>query len=112
MAALLPSFSETVAEVPDAVSPPKAMSRYLAKSDWHFLPDRWRRAFAAAAAGRMTEALCLMYVAMTRAKSELYLITEPNKKLAEQTSVAGVVAAATGCEGTGEPDRVLVERGD
>ncbi len=107
---LLPNFSETVADVPDAVSPPVAMCRYLAKDDWHFLPPRWRRAFAGAAAGRMTEALCLMYVAMTRAKSELYLVSEPHPKLAEQSSVAGLVAAATGCEGTGEADRVLVRR--
>ena len=58
------------------------MTRYLNNKSWHFLPTAWQRAFGDQAASAMNEALCLMYVAMTRAKQALHVIMQPTNKAA------------------------------
>ncbi|KAA5543231.1 AAA family ATPase [Roseiconus nitratireducens] len=68
-----------VADRPELVAPPRGMSRYLTSQAWHFLDPRWRRAFGEDTAGRMTESLCLLYVAMTRSRQALYLVAPPFK---------------------------------
>ncbi len=56
-----------VADVRTLGEPPQAMTRYLNQKSWHFLSRDWQKAFGRQAAGNMTESLCLLYVAMTRA---------------------------------------------
>jgi ATP-dependent helicase/nuclease subunit A len=58
-----------IARCPDPSAPPEAMLRYLGGPYWHFLPEPWQRTFGLHAAGLMTEALCLLYVALTRPRS-------------------------------------------
>lgn len=109
---VLPS-NDPVADVPDLIGPPTGLSRSLPRTDWHFLPARWRAAFGNNAAGRMTEALCLMYVAITRSKQALYLIAEPNSKMAQKKTMAGLVAAAMQIdENTGDANIILSSNGD
>lgn len=104
--------TDPVADVPDLIGRPAGFSRSLPKSDWHFLSPRWRVAFGNHAASKMTEALCLMYVAMTRAKQSLYMIAEPHAKMTEKKTVAGLVSASLRCENVGDGGTVLHRRGD
>lgn len=69
-----------VADVPELGRPPEGMSRYLNHRSWHFLPHHWQRVFGAQAGGAMTEALCLLYVAMTRARQALHVVIQPARK--------------------------------
>jgi ATP-dependent exoDNAse (exonuclease V) beta subunit len=69
-----------IADVRSLGEPPHAMSRYLSQEKWHFLPREWQAAFGRQSAANMTEALCLLYVAMTRARHSLLMIIPPAKK--------------------------------
>ncbi|TWU02341.1 UvrD-helicase domain-containing protein [Stieleria varia] len=100
-----------VADVPHLGQPPVAMSRYISNKSWHFLSGQWQRAFGGHVAGEITEALCLLYVAMTRAKQALYLITPPAKD--DTKSPAGLIHQSLGCETSmREGDELLYESGD
>ncbi|MGI9473419.1 MAG: UvrD-helicase domain-containing protein [Rubripirellula sp.] len=103
-----------VADVDEIGEPPKAMTRYLNNRSWHFLSKHWQRAFGVQAAGGMTEALCLLYVAMTRARQALYLMVQPAKKDAfEVRTPASLIFHALACEeNPTEGEQVLFERGD
>ncbi len=70
----------SVADVRRLGDPPQAMSRYLTNRAWHFLPMPWQHAFGKQAADAVTESLCLLYVALTRARYGLYLIIPPARK--------------------------------
>ena len=94
----------TVADVPDPIAPPRAMTRYLSQKQWHLLPKRWQTAFTDDVYARTTEALCLMYVAMTRAKRSLYAITAPNAKLSSQKTMSGLMYAALSATTAETPD--------
>jgi len=59
---------------------PAAMLRYMGSDYWHYLPRDWQQAFGYHAAGLMTESLCLLYVALTRARHALHMIVPPADK--------------------------------
>ncbi|XZE51851.1 UvrD-helicase domain-containing protein [Planctomycetaceae bacterium SH139] len=81
------------------VSPPSGLLRYLTAAQWGLLPDNWRRAFGENAAAMMTEALCLLYVAVTRPRNALYMIIEPaNKASFENRTPAALIYHALGLE--------------
>ena len=69
-----------VADVRKLGEPPHAISRYLNQKSWHFLSRDWQNAFGRQASANMTESLCLLYVAMTRAKQSLIMIIQPANK--------------------------------
>lgn len=71
---------QCIADFPDLGEPPIGMSRSVSEKQWHFLPERWQRTFGANVQSRVTEALCLLYVAMTRARQGLYILTPPSTK--------------------------------
>lgn len=109
---------QTIALKADAGSVPEAMLRYAGADQWHFLPEVWQRAFGAHAAGLMTESLCLLYVALTRARQALHLIVPPAEKAAfANKTPAALIYHALGC---GDQDgidptvggQVWYERGD
>lgn len=87
-----------VADAPSLVDPPVAVSRYLSSQAWHFLDPPWRKAFGKDAAGKMTEALCLLYVAMTRARQSLSIIVQPCKADAKKPSALVHAALQTDTE--------------
>ncbi|MEO1615334.1 MAG: UvrD-helicase domain-containing protein [Planctomycetota bacterium] len=91
--------------------PPHALTRFLSSKSWHFLDTGWRRAFGRAAESSMTESLCLLYVAMTRAKQALHLIVQPCK--ASDKRASALIHAALGCDSDlSAAESLLFEDGD
>ncbi|OYP38497.1 UvrD-helicase domain-containing protein [Rhodopirellula sp. MGV] len=80
-----------LADAPTVSEPPRAMSRFLSKDSWHFLDPTWRQAFGKHSEAKVTETLCLMYVAMTRARQALYMVTHPAKP--ETKTMASLIHA-------------------
>jgi ATP-dependent exoDNAse (exonuclease V) beta subunit len=121
-AVILPQFDgqltrqsgHCVALVEELGKPPEAMTRYLNQKSWHFLPPRWQRAFGDQAGAAMTEALCLMYVAMTRAKQALHVIMQPaNKPGFDARTPAALLYHALPCsEDPTQGSAILFEQGD
>jgi ATP-dependent exoDNAse (exonuclease V) beta subunit len=88
--------------------------RYASKEVQEHLPDELRRRFRDRTVRAVREAYCLLYVALTRAKHALYLITapsKPNERTVPKT-FAGVLRAALGAEAPLEPGRVWFTIGD
>lgn len=75
-----------IVDMPDIDHPPTGLTRYVGKKSRHFLSRRWQEAFGRTDAADMTEALCLMYVAYTRAKYSLHLVVQPLKKAGASTN--------------------------
>jgi ATP-dependent exoDNAse (exonuclease V) beta subunit len=65
-------------------SPPDGVLRYVNSKMQAFLPERWQQAFHQAKSGSLVEALCLLYVAMTRARRALYMFTHAKGRSARQ----------------------------
>ncbi|QDT02858.1 Putative ATP-dependent DNA helicase YjcD [Rubripirellula lacrimiformis] len=103
-----------VPDIDTPSSPPKGLSRYIGSASWHFLPATWQRAFGRQAEGAMTEALCLLYVAMTRARQSLRIVIQPTSKKAFATRTASsLIYHALQCqEDPTEPATVLYSQGD
>lgn len=112
--ALTRQSGNCVADVRHLGDPPHAITRYLNNKSWHFLPSSWQRAFGRQADGAMTEALCLLYVSMTRAKQALHLVMQPAKKAKfENKTPASLVYHALGCDADPtDGGLTLFERGD
>lgn len=102
--------SSCVADVRSLGERPVGITRYVATEAWHFLDKDWQDAFGREAASKITENLCLLYVAMTRARQALYLIAHPpSKKSARASRLLGETMP---CENdVGEPETVIFERG-
>ncbi|TWT51562.1 UvrD-helicase domain-containing protein [Allorhodopirellula solitaria] len=86
---LIGQSPQCIADLPDLSQPPVGMSRSVSEKQWHYLPERWQRTFGANVTARVTEALCLLYVAMTRARQGLYLLTPPATKADFENKNAG-----------------------
>lgn len=71
---------QCIAELPDLSKPPTGLTRSVGEKQWHYLPPSWQRTIGGNVKARMTEAMCLLYVAMTRARHGLYLYTPPTTK--------------------------------
>lgn len=103
-----------IADIRNLARPPRGITRYLNQKSWHFLSRRWQRAFGQQAEAVMTEALCLLYVAMTRARQSLQLVIAPAKK-AEFTNrtPASLVYHALDCQADpSRAEQTLFELGD
>ncbi|MCO8123977.1 UvrD-helicase domain-containing protein [Stieleria sp. TO1_6] len=85
-----------IADSPKLSEPPTAASRFLSGEAWHFFDPQWRAAFGADAASKMTESMCLLYVAITRARQALYLVVQPCKPDDKKSSA--LIHAALGNE--------------
>ncbi|MDB4695057.1 UvrD-helicase domain-containing protein [bacterium] len=112
--ALTRASGSSVSDIKDIGEPPEGMTRYLSQKAWHFLTGHWQRVFGAQAAGGMTEALCLLYVAMTRARQGLYIVMQPAKKSAFDVKTgASLVYHALGCQQDPTENNILLyEHGD
>ncbi|MGB7344406.1 MAG: 3'-5' exonuclease, partial [Pirellulaceae bacterium] len=112
--ALTRGGSGCVARVPELGKPPEAITRSVKQPAWHFLPRPWQQAFGDRAAGEMTEALCLLYVAMTRAKQALHIIIQPpTKKSFDTKTPSSLLYHAWQCEEDPTQSNVtLFETGD
>ena len=94
--------------------PPEGLTRYVGSNHWHFLSRDWQQAFGAATSSSMTEAMCLMYVAMTRSRQSLHMVIPPARKAQYNTkTAASLVFHALECdEDPTQPETVLWEIGD
>ena len=113
--ALTRASESCVSDIREIGEPPDGITRYLNQKSWHFLSVHWQRVFGAQAAGGMTEALCLLYVAMTRARQALYVVMQPAKKQDfEVKTGASLIYHALGCheKDPTESGAVLFEQGD
>lgn len=113
-AALTRSSSRSVADIPIPGNPPIGLSRYTGSKTWHFLPTKWQRAFGVQAEGAMTEAMCLLYVAMTRARQCLRIVVQPskNQKHVSKTA-ASLIFHALDCQADPSvASNILFEAGD
>ncbi len=61
----------------DPTQPPDGVLRYMLEALQKMLPASWQNAFHQTKARSVFESLCLLYVAMTRARSALYMTTRP-----------------------------------
>ena len=73
-----------VARGEDPCQAPDGVLRYMNAALQRLLPESWQQAFKKWHDRQVTEALCLLYVAMTRARSALYMLTKPRSKEAVQ----------------------------
>ncbi|XZE44614.1 UvrD-helicase domain-containing protein [Pirellulaceae bacterium SH467] len=75
MTARVPAF---VAMLGDRTKPPIGVSRYISGPIQRYLDMPWKIAFQEYQQQQLAEALCLFYVALTRARQALYLYTMPS----------------------------------
>ncbi|MEZ6134295.1 MAG: UvrD-helicase domain-containing protein [Pirellulaceae bacterium] len=112
-AELLSSNSLLVLRGDDPVEPPDGVLRYMNANLQAMLPKSWQAAFDQHKQRSVSESLCLLYVAMTRAKSALYMTARPTSSpptqqfgsLLQSTLAASTKAVATVAS-------VLYESGD
>ncbi|MEO9592071.1 3'-5' exonuclease, partial [Rhodopirellula bahusiensis] len=112
--ALLGQSPQCLADIPEIGQPARGLSRSVGEAQWHFLPKRWQAVFGGSVVSRLTEAMCLLYVAMTRARQGLYLVIPPaGKKDFNNKTAASLLYHAWKCEAdpTAEGE-VLYESGD
>jgi ATP-dependent exoDNAse (exonuclease V) beta subunit len=96
------------------VDPPEALLRYVGAHQWSVLPQAWQTAFGEAAEAAMTEALCLLYVAVTRPRHALRMIIEPatKKKFDLRTPAALITHALAADADPTAPQTTLFEAGN
>ncbi|MDA1013022.1 MAG: UvrD-helicase domain-containing protein [Planctomycetota bacterium] len=106
-----PSF---VTGQPSPTEPSDRVCLYRNVDVQRMLPDRLRESFEQTRDRHLTEGLCVMYVALTRAVHALHMIvapSTPSERTVPQTSAGLFRAALT--DGTKvEPRQVLYEQGD
>ena len=97
----------------DPTEPPNGVLRYMNEALQKTLPDSWQSAFKQTRARGVFESLCLLYVAMTRARCALYLSTHPAGSDQKQNfdSLLQSVLGANKDE-LGKAEAVLYELGD
>ncbi|MEO1530219.1 MAG: UvrD-helicase domain-containing protein [Planctomycetota bacterium] len=90
---------------------PVGITRYVSTEAWHFLDTDWQDAFGREAASKITENLCLLYVAMTRARQALYMVAHPPSKKSARAS--RIICETLPCKTTfDESESLIIERGD
>jgi ATP-dependent helicase/nuclease subunit A len=83
---LTKSTSMLVTRRPQPCAAPDGVLRYMNSALQALLPPSWQLAFDTQKSNSLFEMLCVLYVAMTRARCALYLITHPSGKNHRQDS--------------------------
>ncbi len=90
--------------------PIRAVLRYANQSIQDLLPGDLKQMFADWQTRSANESLCLLYVALTRARRDLEIIIAPSAKLAGDTStLAGVLRGALAADQSAVPGATLYE---
>ncbi|MCA9175080.1 MAG: UvrD-helicase domain-containing protein [Planctomycetales bacterium] len=97
----------------DSTEPPDRVCLYRNKGIQSLLPDELRDLFSRTTQQKVHEALCVLYVALTRPVHALHVMLEPSspREMSVPKTFAGLLRA-TLAEGRGEPDAVLYAHGD
>ena len=103
-----------VADTPVLGDPPVGISRWMDNKTRHFLSKHWQREFGKKIRALNTEALCTLYVAMTRARQALYMLMEPSTKaeFANKTAASLIYHALRIQQDATESDSLLFQTGD
>ena len=94
--------------------PPIGLLRYIGQSAWPMLPQVWQRCFGDQVEAKYTESLCLLYVALTRARQWLSVIVQPARHPQPTSKTAASLlyhAVSCECDAT-VPDQLWYESGD
>lgn len=113
-AGLLGHADAFVIERRDVTGPVERVCRYASADIQALLPAAVQRMFAAATERSVSEALCVLYVAVTRAVQALYGILPPSKKNERSlpNNFAGLLRAALKDDQPVEPGTVIYRCGD
>ena len=78
------------------------------------LPPSWQALFDDSVEQRVNEALCVWYVAVTRARCALYMFVEPSQSNEKKVpaTYAGLLRVALANSEPAEENRLLYEQGD
>ncbi len=95
----------------DPCQPPDGVLRYMNSSLQAMLPEDWQRAFLLQKQRGVAESLCMLYVAMTRARQALIMLTRPTKNADNQEFGALLQSTLGDKSSRSEPEAVLYERG-
>ncbi len=94
--------------------PPVGLLRYVGQSAWPMLPQVWQRCFSDQVEAKYTESLCLLYVALTRARQWLDVIVQPARHPQPTSRTAASLlyhAVSCECDAT-VPDQLWYESGN
>jgi ATP-dependent helicase/nuclease subunit A len=96
----------------DAEQPPDRVCIWRSQALLPMLPKSLQEAFHQTRDRQITESLCLLYVALTRAVHALHLLAMPITSSKLPRTFQGLLVAALTEDGTAEPETVLYESGD
>jgi uncharacterized protein YjiS (DUF1127 family) len=103
-----------VLERPDVTGPVTRVCRYAHEAVRKLMPAPFQHMFDEAVDRDVTESLCVLYVALTRAIHALHIIVSPsaaNERIVRR-NLAGLLRVALKDAGRVEPDAVLYQHGD
>jgi len=111
---LVRPLSGTIGMRDEIDAPPSGLLRYTNKDNWPMLPTAWQACFGEQVESKYTESLCLLYVALTRAKRWLDVIVVPSKKESPQAkNASSLLYHAVGCDcDASERDAMWYEHGN
>ncbi|MCC7333834.1 MAG: PD-(D/E)XK nuclease family protein [Pirellulaceae bacterium] len=95
----------------DPCQAPDGVLRYMNAKLQTLLPDDWQRAFTLDKERGINESLCLLYVAMTRARQALYMTARPTSGKPLQSLGSLLQSTLAGGAQCTEPEAVLYELG-
>lgn len=96
----------------DPCSQPDGVLRYMNENLQQMLPQSWQRAFAQTKERDVVESLCLLYVAMTRARQALYMTTHPTSGGKKQNFESMLQSVLAPSNEVGKSEAVLYEKGN
>ena len=112
---LLGQNDQVVTRREDHIGPVDIVCRYVDQSLRPLLPPRIAAAFEEAETRRATEALCVLYVSLTRAIHALHMIISPTHK-GQRKEASGKLLQAALCDGDdaqqAPPNKILWQLGD
>lgn len=113
-ASLVGQHPAVVVERLDVTGPVTRVCRYAAAEIQRLMPATFREMFEAATARDVNEALCVLYVAVTRAIHALYMIIPPSTHSERKipSTMAGLLRATLTDDQRAEPATVLYAHGD
>ncbi|MCA9084548.1 MAG: UvrD-helicase domain-containing protein [Planctomycetaceae bacterium] len=103
-----------VVDRPSPTEPIHRVCRYRNAKIQELLPDDFQRMFRRERQTEISEAMCVLYVAVTRARHALHMLIAPAKPSEKKVpkTIAGLLRMALADGVPAEPNRVLYECGD
>ncbi len=97
---------------PDAGSQADRVCVWTSRALWPMLPDSLQQAFADTELRNVAESLCLLYVAVTRAKHDLTMLIQPTNPARPPKTFAGLLVAALADSPADQPLSILFSSGN